>query len=208
LLEAFGRLTQEFPDAKLLLAGHASQRFELDSLFERAKLRVGEQVHPLGYVDEPNLWALLERSDACVNLRFPTMGETSGIAIRALVLGRPLVVTDVGWFSELPGGVAAKVPVDESEVDVLTAVLARLAGDEELRAAMSRQAVEYVEQVHALDRVVELYVGALEEGAGRSVVQDAVVAGVAEAIADVGLGENDRELRQIGGALREVGLGD
>jgi hypothetical protein len=136
------------------------------------------------------------------------MGETSGAAIRALVLGRPLVVTDVGWFAELPDEVAAKVPVGGSEVDVLTAVLVRLAGDEELRAEMSRRAVEYVEQVHALDRVVELYVGALEEGAGRSLVQDAVVADLAEAIADVGLGENDRELRQIGGALREVGLGD
>jgi glycosyltransferase involved in cell wall biosynthesis len=208
LLEAFGRLTQEFPDAQLLLAGPASPRFDLGALLERARLRVGEQVHPLGYVDERDLWAILDRSDVCINLRLPTMGETSGAAIRALVLGRPLVVTDVGWFAELPDEVAAKVPVGELEVDVLTAVLARLAGDEELRAEMSRRAVEYVKQVHALDRVVELYVGALEEGAGRSLVQDAVVADLAEAIADVGLGENDRELRQIAGALREVGLGD
>ena len=208
LLEAFGRLTQEFPDAQLLLAGPASPRFDLGALLERARLRVGEQVHPLGYVDEKDLWAVLDRSDVCINLRFPTMGETSGAAIRALVLGRPLVVTDVGWFAELPDEVAAKVPVGESEVDVLTAVLARLAGDEELRAEMSRRAVEYVKQVHALDRVVELYVGALEEGAGRSLVQDAVVADLAEAIADVGLGEDDQELRQIAAALREVGLGD
>ena len=208
LLEAFRRLTHEFPDAQLVLAGPASPRFDLDTLLERTKLRVGEQVHPLGYVDETNLWALLDRSDACVNLRFPTMGETSGAAIRALVLGRPLVVTDVGWFAELPDEVAAKVPVGQSEVDVLTAVLARLAGDEELRAEMSRRAVEYVKREHALDRVAELYVAALEEGAGRSLVQDAVVAEVVGAIAEVGLGENDRELRQIGGALREVGLGD
>ena len=36
----------------------------------------------------------------------------------------------------------------------------------------------------------------------------AVVAGLAEAIADVGLGEKDRDLRKLAGALREVGLGD
>ena len=41
--------------------------------------------------------------DAIVSLRSPTMGETSGSAIRALSLGKPLVVSDVGWFSELPG---------------------------------------------------------------------------------------------------------
>ena len=41
--------------------------------------------------------------DAIVSLRSPTMGETSGSAIRALSLGKPLVVSDVGWFAELPG---------------------------------------------------------------------------------------------------------
>ena len=208
LLEAFGRLSHEFPAARLLLVGPSSPRFELDSLLERAELRIGDQVHAFDYTDEATLWALLDRSDVCVNLRFPTMGETSGAAIRALVLGLPLVVTDVGWFAELPDGVAAKVPVDEWEVDVLTAVLAKLAADDSLRAAMSRQALEYVAQEHALDRTAELFSAALEEGAGRSLVQDAVVAEVAEAVADVGLEANDRELREVASALREVGLGD
>jgi hypothetical protein len=38
-------------------------------------------------------------------------------ARRALVLGRPLVMSDIGWFSELPDEVAAKVPVDAWEID-------------------------------------------------------------------------------------------
>ena len=208
LLEAFRRLSQDFPAARLLLVGPPSPHFDLDALLDRTELRVGEQVHAVGYADEATLWALLDRSDICVNLRFPTMGETSGAAIRALVLGRPLVVTDVGWFKELPDEVAAKVPVDEWEVDVLTAVLARLARDSELRAEMSRRALDYVEREHALDRVAELYCAALEEGAGRSLVQDAVLGEVAEAVADVGLADSNRELREVATALREVGLGD
>jgi glycosyltransferase involved in cell wall biosynthesis len=208
LLEAFRRLSQDFPAARLLLVGPPSPHFDLDALLERAELRVGEQVHAVGYADEATLWALLDRSDICVNLRFPTMGETSGAAIRALVVGRPLVVTDVGWFTELPDDVAAKVPVGEWEVDMLTAVLARLAGDSELRAEMSRRALDYVEREHALDRVAELYCAALEEGAGRSLVQNAVLGEVAEAVADVGLADSNRELREVATALREVGLGD
>jgi hypothetical protein len=86
--------------------------------------------------------------------------------------------------------------------------LAKLTADGELRAEMSRQASEYVKKEHALDRVAELYCAALEEGAGRSLLQDAVVAEVAEAVADVGLAESDRELREVASALREVGLGD
>jgi glycosyltransferase involved in cell wall biosynthesis len=208
LLEAFRRLTQQFPAARLLLIGPPSPRFELDRLLERAGLRIGEQVQAFGYSDEAILWDLLERSDVCVNLRYPTMGETSGAAIRALVLGRPLVVSDVGWFSELPDGVAAKIPVDAWEIDMLTAVLARLAGDRELSAEMSRLALEYVEREHALEQVAELYCAALEEGAGRPLVQDSVVAEVAEAVVHVGLAERDGELREVAGALREVGLGD
>ena len=49
------------------------------------------------------LWSLLAASDVVVSLRSPTMGETSAAAVRALSLGKPLVVSDVGWFSELPG---------------------------------------------------------------------------------------------------------
>jgi len=70
-------------------------------------------------VDERRLWALMAGVDVCVNLRQPTMGETSGSVVRALTLGRPLVVSDVGWFSELPAEVALKVPVDDREVETL-----------------------------------------------------------------------------------------
>ena len=62
------------------------------------------------------MWSLMAACDVLVNLRYPTMGETSGSVIRALSLGKPLVVSDVGWFAELPDDVVLKVPVDEYEV--------------------------------------------------------------------------------------------
>ena len=48
------------------------------------------------------MWSLMAACDVLVNLRYPTMGETSGSVIRALGLAKPLLVSDVGWFSELP----------------------------------------------------------------------------------------------------------
>ena len=65
------------------------------------------------FVGEERLWALMAACDVVVSLRAPTMGETSGTAIRALTLGKPLVVSDVGWFGELPAAVALKVSVDD-----------------------------------------------------------------------------------------------
>ena len=94
------------------------------------------------------------------------------MAIRALSLGKPLVVSDVGWFAELPDAVAAKVPVDEFEVETLTAVLERFAEDDDLLVRMGAAAAEYAREEHGLDRVADLYVAALEEGGGKEVVRD------------------------------------
>ena len=143
--------------------------------------------------------------DAIVSLRSPTMGETSGTAIRALSLGKPLVVSDVGWFSELPGDVALKVPVDEREEEQLTAALEALA-DEGVRKAASASARELVEREHRLDRVAEAYAAALEELAGGGAVEQRVLREVASAAAEVGMETDDAA--GLAARLREVGLGE
>ena len=81
-------------------------------------------------------------------------------------------MSDVGWFAELPDAVAAKVPVDEFEVETLTAVLERFAEDDDLLVRMGAAAAEYAREEHGLDRVADLYVAALEEGGGKEVVRD------------------------------------
>ena len=103
------------------------------------------------------------------------MGETSGMAIRTLSLGRPLVVSDTGWFSELPDSVVAKVPVDEHEVATLAETLGLLAEDHGLRRRLGALAAEYVRREHGLDRVADLYVATIEEAAGGPAVRDALL---------------------------------
>jgi len=142
--------------------------------------------------------------DVCVSLRAPTMGETSGSAIRALVLGKPLVVSEVGWFAELPDEVALKVPVDAHEAETLGAALELLASNDRARTAMGDAARAYVAAEHDLDRSAEAYVAALEEAAGGEAVKDAVVGEVAEAAAEVGIAEEAAEIARL---LNEVRLG-
>src|SRR5205823_14276442 len=121
-------------------------------------------------------------------LPISTLGGTSGAAIRALSLGKPLVVSDVGWFSELPDDVAIKIPVGgEQEVQALTAALRRLA-DPDTAAAMGDAARALVAREHDVDRVAEGYAAAHEAAAGSGMVREAVLRAVASAAADVGLG--------------------
>jgi glycosyltransferase involved in cell wall biosynthesis len=207
LLEAFALLRRRVPEALLLLVGSLSPGLELDPVYDRLGLRPGEDVIRVDYVDEARLWSLLSACDVCVNLRYPTMGETSGIVVRALSLGRPLVVTNVGWFAELPNEAAVKVPVGEGEVPAIADALELLARDHELRTRMADAARSLAQDEHKLDRVAEAYVAALEESAGGAFVQDAVLGEIARAAQETGLSADGNALSDIAERLREVGPG-
>jgi len=188
LLDAFAALRRTRHGARLLVVGSESPGFDLAGRIERTGLDATGVIRE-PYVEEERLWALMAACDAIVLLRAPTMGETSGAAIRALSLGKPLVVSDVGWFSELPDDVAIKIPVGgEEEVQALTAALRRLA-DPEAARAMGEAARALVAHDHDVDRVAERYAAALEEAAGGAAVSGAVLQEVAAAAADVGVDE-------------------
>jgi glycosyltransferase involved in cell wall biosynthesis len=208
LLEAFACLRAEFPEALLVLAGRPGGGFALEPQLARLGLRPELDVLKLDYVDEPRLWALLAASAVSVNLRWPTMGETSGTAIRALVLGRPLVVSDVGWFSELPDEAVARIPAGPQEVEVLTETLSRLCRDAGRREELGRAGQEYVRANHDLARVTQEYAAVLEEAAGRELLREEVLGEVARAASEVGLEPLSPELEPVGQALSEIGLGD
>jgi glycosyltransferase involved in cell wall biosynthesis len=207
LLQAFALLRRKFPDALLVLAGTVAPSIDLETRAEKLGLTLGSDVLSLGFVDEARLWALIGKCDVCVSLRGPTMGETSAMALQVLALGKPLVVSDVGWFSELPGSVAVKVPVGEGEVELLAAALELLANDAGLRDRLGEEARAYARAAHDLDAVAELYAAALEEAAGGQKVRDAVLGGIATAAHEVGLAEDDPELALIGARAKELGLG-
>jgi glycosyltransferase involved in cell wall biosynthesis len=166
LLEAFARLRVRRPEARLLLVGSGSLGL--------ASIRVGDGVIREQYVPEQRLWSLMAACDLIVGLRSPTMGETSGSAIRALVLGKPQIVSDVGWFSELPDEVALKVAPGAGEVEALEAAIETLLADEPRRAAMGAAAAALARREHAVERVAAAYAEALAEAAAQAPVREPV----------------------------------
>jgi glycosyltransferase involved in cell wall biosynthesis len=197
LLEAFASFRRQRPGARLLLAGAAGERFDVQRRLER--LGLSEGVERLDYVPEERMWSLMAACDVLVNLRYPTMGETSGSVIRALALGQALVVSDVGWFSELPDDAVLKVPVDDYEVATIEAALTVAT---EHRATLGAAARAYVEREHALPAVADAYVSALEVAAGGPAVDDAVLLRIAEAAAEIGIDD----VSVLARAAREAGI--
>ena len=206
LLRAIADVRTAHPDVTLLLVGPTAPGFDLDRRLQRLGLTDDGLVRE-PWVDERRLWALMAGSDVLVNLRHPTMGETSGSVIRGLSFGKPLVVSDVGWFSELPRNVALAIPPDDDEVATLTAALELLASRPEVRKAMGESAAELARREHGVERVAELYVAALEGGAGGAAVDDAVLRDVSQAASEVGISAETAEAKEIARRLAEVELG-
>ena len=207
VLTAFRRLREELPEALLVLAGGTGEGFDLAAAARDAGVVEGDDYFYESYVTEGRLWALVGASDVCVTLRSPTMGETSGMVVRALSLGKPTVVSDVGWFSELPDGVVAKVPVDDREADVLRRVLQAITADPRLAAGMAATGRAYAKREHDLGRAAELYEAAIEEAAGGAPARAAPLRDTAEAAFDVGIDRNSPLLADIRKRFDEVGLG-
>jgi glycosyltransferase involved in cell wall biosynthesis len=70
---------------------------------------LGEYIRKTGFVEEAAYEEYLSSADLVVNLRYPSMGETSLALLRAMSFGKPCIVSDNGWFSELPEGTAFKL---------------------------------------------------------------------------------------------------
>ena len=77
------------------------------------ELGIDSKVNFLGRLQLDVLNDVMSSCDAVVSLRNPTMGETSAIVIRALQMNVPCIVSDVGWYKELP---ACVVKVDNNNM--------------------------------------------------------------------------------------------
>lgn len=84
-----------------------------------------EEIRFYGRVDEEEFKQKLKMMDICINLRFPTMGETSGVVIRALEYGIPTIVSNIGWYKELPDFIT-KIDVQETQNELYTRVKEKL----------------------------------------------------------------------------------
>jgi glycosyltransferase involved in cell wall biosynthesis len=168
LLEAFAALRERHPRARLVLAGPEAPGLELERRV--AALQLEEAVERHGYVEEDRLWSLIAACDACVSLRWPTMGETSAGVIRVLSLGKPLVVSDVDAFAELPDEAVLKVKPDEHDLghvaDLYVAALEEAAGGTRVRDTLLEGAAQAAAEV-GLDDSRRLAAAAREVGLGR-----------------------------------------
>ncbi len=147
-LRAFRRLVHVTPEARMILVGEAHPDLPIDTT---------EHVRHLGFVPVEDLNGYMSACDIVLNLRYPTVGETSGTLLRALGMGKAVVVSDVGAFRECPDDICLKVPVDAQEEEFLFEYLNLLVSRPEVGRALGDRARAWAERECNWDLVARRY---------------------------------------------------
>jgi glycosyltransferase involved in cell wall biosynthesis len=146
---------------RLRLVGAITQS-ERDRLEELCR-RVGfTELTIVGEVDDAVLTSELERADILSCLRNPVLEGASASAIEGMQAGRPIIVADAGFYSELPDDLVFKIP---SSVDIpsLTDVLERLLDNEPLRRNTGAKAQKWALRRFTTDTYLPILEGLMLE---------------------------------------------
>lgn len=155
-LRAFKRLIAVRPDAKLILAGEAHPDLALPRLI--SSLGLNSHVRHVDYAPLDDFKGYIAACDVVLNLRYPTVGETSGTFLRALGMGKPVLVSETGSFREYPDNICLKVPVDASEEEHIYRYMHLLLSRPEVARALGERAKQWVERECSWPSVAQRYV--------------------------------------------------
>ncbi len=138
-----------------------------------------------GRIADDEFWEVFERADLMVALREPTMGEASAVVSKAMQGGLPTIVSDQGWYAELPSCVR-KIAPDEACPQRLAELLRTLSSDP---AEFERWAAECAELAATPDLdahvAAERYAGLLRTNRVLSDFRDRVADAVASLKVDI-----------------------
>lgn len=139
VLAALDVLRERGVPVRLLVSGSfASDDYERAI---RPRLEQHEAVLLRGATAEEEFRLLIAAADVCVNLKYPSVGESSGIAVRAMALGVPVLLSEGSEAESFPAGTFVPVRAGPSELPSLVESLAWLARDSRARQTIASNAL-------------------------------------------------------------------
>jgi glycosyltransferase involved in cell wall biosynthesis len=145
-----------------IVGGEVAPRLkqELDAELERAGL--AGHLHFVGHVDLRDFWAYARAADVCVQLRYPSRGESSAAVLRILRVGTACLVSDQGAMAEFPPDVVWRVRSPHHEVEDAAAALERLHDHPHEKDALGRAGMRYIRDERDLETIAGQYAALLD----------------------------------------------
>jgi glycosyltransferase involved in cell wall biosynthesis len=202
-VRVMARLRADHPEAILVVAGASDPRLPLAAWAKESGL--GDGLRVTGRLALVDFERHLAAADAVLALRFPSHGEMSGAVVRALGVGRPVLVSaGSAADEEFPEGVVVPIDPGRREEAELEAFLRHLHASLSLRETIGELAAVHVRRHHQLAETTETLAGFLR----------AVEAGKAQALAALQADRTDEGgllgyfMEEVRGGARDLGLAE
>ncbi len=163
LIKAMQIIVSEIPSAKLVVAGKGDEEQKLKDMARQ--LNLSENVFFAGFVSDDEKWQLMTNCDVFV---LPSEIEAFGIAlIEAMACSKPVVVTDIGAFTEIVKHRETGLVVPLHSPDAIAEAIIELYQNSDLRKDIGDSARREVENrfdiAKIADDYLELYKRAFQE---------------------------------------------
>jgi len=153
-IQAFKRLHAMRPGTALSIAGECAAS-DLERLLGIEASHPA--IHRLGHLSARDFATAGAAVDCCLNLRYPGAGETSGIAIRLMGLGKPVVVTDSAENADFPDNAVLRVVAGVAESAELFDHMLLVTEFPQIARGIGREAQRHIRECHALEPVARRY---------------------------------------------------
>jgi glycosyltransferase involved in cell wall biosynthesis len=159
---------------------------------------VAQYIRFNGYVSDAELDEALQSADFAINLRWPTMGEASASQLRYWSAALPTLVSDVGWYGELPDDTVCKISINNEAGDLLALLEDALLAREKYRQ-FGRRGWERLHSEHAPSEYARELVAFAADRAGQRFAHTMLERELVSIIA--GMCENDTDARLFRDAI-------
>lgn len=154
ILQTFAAIRQENSRIGLLVAG----AFASPELERAAELWLAEPgVTRLPFLPVQDFWRAAAAVDACINLRYPGAGETSGIGISLMGIGKPVLLTASEENAGFPEDSCIRIPSGLAERDSLRRHMLLLPSIQGFSGEIGRRAADHIRAQHSLESIARLY---------------------------------------------------
>lgn len=115
----------------------------IDVVGKIKELSLEENVTITGFTELEDFKIYMNACDICLNLRYPTHGESSASLHRMLGMGKPIIVSNIGSFEEYPDDIILKVRCDDNEILDIYEAICELTSNRNMMQERSKQAYKF-----------------------------------------------------------------
>lgn len=159
ILEALGRVKKQGYDFEYIIVGKIEKDINIDKFIKKYNLE--DNVVVTGYVSLEDLKKYMLATDICMSLRYPSHGESSAILHRALGMGKCVVLTNEGTFSEYPDDVCLKIDMENEIENIISTAIKIINKDINLKD-YEKKSLQYAKDNFNIEENVLMYKSFME----------------------------------------------